>query len=81
MRTLVFALSLMLAFLTFSATTATAQPSVCQTESVDATLVNAEVTYGGIGCLDASVERCTLEYDPEYPSYPYWVCHEVIGTP
>lgn len=55
-----------------------APPSVCQTEEVDATLVKVEVVYGGIGCLDASAERCTLEHDPEYPGHPTWQCHDIL---
>lgn len=76
MRTLVLALAA-LALLTLSAAPASAASTDCISQSVDGAFVKASVAVG-TDCRDVSVERCTLQSNPEYPSHPYWHCTRVL---
>ena len=68
-----------LLLLTLTVPAADAIPPVCTSQTVDAGVVKVTVGYGGgIGCLDAGVERCTLRHDPEHPGHPTWHCERVV---
>lgn len=76
MRTLLLALAT-LALFTLTAAPASAAPAECVSQSVDGAFVKATVAVG-TDCRDVSVERCTLQSNPEYPSHPYWHCTRVL---
>ncbi len=57
---------------------ASAAPPACQEATLDGVVVKATVVYaGGVGCLDAQVERCYYTSDPEYPGL-VWTCQRVL---
>lgn len=57
--------------------TSSAIPPVCLEQTHDATIVSVTIGYGGgIGCYTVGGQVCTLEYDRDHPSHPYWKCRD-----